>query len=78
MFIYLSSGYLESLHMPEYEKSFSYCVSGLGLVFLYAFLQDSDLGIELINLVLEEEDFLVFLINGHGSQAFEATFSNSA
>ena len=43
---------------------------GPGLVFLDALLQDSVLGIELMNLV--------FFVNGHGGQAIEASFTNAA
>ena len=78
MFSHLSPGYLESFHMPEYEQPFSNGVMGLFLVFINMFQENGILSLQLIELILEEDDFLVFLINVHGGQAFEASFTNSA
>ncbi len=39
--------------------------------------EDGDLSFELVDLVYQKEDLLVFLVNVHGRKAFEASFSNS-
>ena len=70
MVSYLSSWYLEGLHVPEYEQSFSQGVSGLFLVFINAFQKNGVLRFEQEELVFEKEDFLVFLVNVHDCKAF--------
>ena len=62
--------------MPEYQQPFSNGVSWLFLMLFNAFQEDGDLGIELVDLIYQEEDLFVFLVNIHDRQAFEASLTN--
>ncbi len=73
-----SSGYPNGLDMPEDKQSLSKRVSGLFLSLLNPLLENRHLHFELIDLIFQKEDFLVFGVGVHGRKAFEASLTNSS
>jgi len=75
MLCHFSSGYSKGLDMPEDKQSLSKGVSRLLLSLLNPLLENRHLHFELIDLVVQKEDFLVFSVGVHGGKAFEASLT---
>ena len=73
MLCHFSSGYPKGFDMPEDEQSLSKRVPRFLLSFLNPPLENRHLRFELVDLVFEKEDFLVFGVGIHGRKAFEAS-----
>ena len=69
---------MQGFDMPEDKQSLSKRVSWLLLSLLNPLLENRHLHFELVDLVFEKEDFLVFGLGVHGRKAFEASPTNSA
>ena len=78
MLCHFASGYPKVLDMPEDEQPLSKRVSRFLMSLLNPLLENRHLHFELVYLVFEKEDFLVFGVDVHGRKAFEASLTNSA
>jgi len=76
MFCYFSPGYSKDFDMPEDKQSLSKGVSWLLLSLLNPLPENRHLHFELIDLVCQKEDFLVFGVHIHGGKASEASLRN--
>ena len=74
----LSPGDLGGFHVPEDKESFTNGVSWALALLVEMPLQDRYLHFELIDPVVEKEDFLGLGILGHGSQSFQASPADSS
>jgi hypothetical protein len=78
MFCHFPSGYPKGFDLPKDKQSLSKCVSQLFLSLLNPLLENRHLHFELVDLIFQKEDFLVFGVGVHGSKAFEASLTNSS
>lgn len=75
---HFSSGYPKGFDMPEDKESLSKRVSRFLLSLLNPLLENRHLHFELVDLVFEKDDFLVFGVGVHGHKAFEASLTDSS
>ena len=78
MLCHFSSGYPKGLDMPEDKQPLPKRISRLFLSLLNPLLENRHLHFELVDLIFQKEDFLVFGVGVHGSKPFEALLTNSS
>ena len=78
MLCHFSSGYPKDLDMPDDKQPLPKRVLRLFLSFLNPLLENQYLHFELVDLIFQKEDFLVFGVGVHGSKPFEASLTNSS
>ena len=74
MLCHFSSGYPEGLDMSDDKQSLSKRVSRLFLSLLNPLLENRHLHFELVDLIFQEEDFLVFFTDVHGGKTSQTAF----
>ena len=77
MFCYPAFRYLICFHVTDNEKFFSNSVSWVLLFLPGSFLKDGYLHLLLIDLVMKEENLLVFVIGIHFRKTLQISFSGS-
>lgn len=69
---------LKDFHVRENEHLFPERISFVGVFLMKPFLKNGNLHLLLINSVAEEDDLLVFLVDLHFRQPFQASFAGSS